>query len=119
MALNDIRYDSFEEFIQAMADNLWDYTDKADASYIIDIVYDYRTQVTKKFPDAEFDVSMDVFENVMMALQRVINNLYNPALVNIIENTDIMIGGFRDIQRILDATISKYVIHLIEYDLKK
>lgn len=85
MALNDIRYDSFEEFIQAMADNLWDYTDKADASYIIDIIYDYRTQVTKKFPDAEFDVSMDVFENVMMALQRVINNLYNPALVNIIE----------------------------------
>ena len=85
MALNDIRYDSFEEFIQAMADNLWDYTDKADASYIIDIIYDYRTQVTKKFPNAEFDVSMDVFENVMMALQRVINNLYNPALVNIIE----------------------------------
>lgn len=85
MALNDIRYDSFEEFIQAMADNLWDYTDKADASYIIDLVYDYRTQVTKKFPDAEFDVSMDVFENVMMALQRVINNIYNPALVNIIE----------------------------------
>lgn len=35
------------------------------------------------------------------------------------ENTDIMIGGFRDIQRILDGTISKYVIHLIEYDLKK
>jgi len=85
MALNDIRYDSFEEFIQAMADNLWDYTDKADASYIIDIIYGYRTQVTKKFPNAEFDVSMDVFENVMMALQRVINNLYNPALVNIIE----------------------------------
>ena len=85
MALNDIRYDSFEEFIQAMADNMWDYTDKADASYIIDLVYDYRTQVTKKFPNAEFDVSMDVFENVMMALQRVINNLYNPALVNIIE----------------------------------
>lgn len=85
MALNDIRYDSFEEFIQAMADNMWDYTDKADASYIIDLVYDYRTQVTKKFPDAKFDVSMDIFENVMMALQRVINNLYNPALVNIIE----------------------------------
>ncbi len=35
------------------------------------------------------------------------------------KNTDIMIGGFRDIQRILDTTISKYVIHLIEYDLKK
>lgn len=85
MALNDIRYDSFEEFIQAMADNMWDYTDKADASYIIDLVYDYRTQVTKKFHDAKFDVSMDIFENVMMALQRVINNLYNPALVNIIE----------------------------------
>lgn len=35
------------------------------------------------------------------------------------KNTDIMIGGFRDIQRILDGTISKYVMHLIEYDLKK
>lgn len=86
MALNDIRYDSFNEFIQAITDNMCDYDGKADASYIIDSVYDYRTQVTKVFPNAEFDVSMDVFENNMMALQRVINNLYNPALIDIIEN---------------------------------
>ena len=85
MALNDIRYESFEEFIQVMADNMCDYTGKADASCIIDIVYDYRVQVTKRFPNAEFDVSMDVFETVLMTLQRVINNLYNPALVDIIE----------------------------------
>lgn len=85
MALNDIRYESFEEFIQVMADNMCDYTGKADASCIIDIVYDYRVQVTKRFPNAEFDVSMDVFETVLMALQRIINNLYNPALVDIIE----------------------------------
>ena len=85
MALNDIRYESFEEFIQVMADNMCDYTGKADASCIIDIVYDYRVQVTKSFPNAEFDVSMDVFETVLVALQRIINNLYNPALVDIIE----------------------------------
>lgn len=85
MALNDIRYESFEEFIQVMADNMCDYTGKADASCIIDIVYDYRVQVTKRFHNAEFDVSMDVFETVLVALQRVINNLYNPALVDIIE----------------------------------
>lgn len=85
MALNDIRYESFEEFIQVMADNMCDYTGKADASCIVDIVYDYRVQVTKRFPNAEFDVSMDVFETVLMALQRIINNLYNPALVDIIE----------------------------------
>lgn len=85
MALNDIRYESFEEFIQVMADNMCDYTGKADASCIIDIVYDYRVQVTKRFHNAEFDVSMDVFETVLMALQRIINNLYNPALVDIIE----------------------------------
>lgn len=85
MALNDIRYESFEEFIQVMADNMCDYTGKADASCIIDIVYDYRVQVTKRFPNAEFDVSMDVFETVLIALQRIINNLYNPALVDIIE----------------------------------
>ena len=34
------------------------------------------------------------------------------------KNTDIMIGGFRDIQRILDATISKYVIWLIDAKVK-
>lgn len=85
MALNDIRYESFEEFIQVMADNMCDYTGKADASCIIDIVYDYRVQVTKRFPNAEFDVSMDVFETVLVALQRVINNLYNPVLADIIE----------------------------------
>ena len=85
MVLNDIRYDSFNEFIQAMADNMCDYTGKADASYIIDGVYDYRTQVTKRFPGAKFDFSMDVFETALMTLQRVINNLYNPALVDIIE----------------------------------
>ena len=85
MALNDIRYDSFEEFIQVMADNMCDYTGKADASCIIDIVYDYRVQVTKRFPNAEFDVSMDVFETVLVTLQRIINNLYNPTLVDIIE----------------------------------
>ena len=85
MALNDIRYDSFEEFIQVMADNMCDYTGKADASCIIDIVYDYRAQVTKRFPNAEFDVSMDVFETVLVTLQRVINNLYNPVLADVIE----------------------------------
>lgn len=85
MALNDIRYESFEEFIQVMADNMCDYTGKADASCIVDIVYDYRVQVTKRFPNVEFDVSMDVFETVLMALQRIINNLYNPVLVDIIE----------------------------------
>lgn len=85
MALNDIRYDNFEEFIQTMANNMCDYTGKADASYITDAVYDYRVQVIKRFPNAEFDVSMDVFEKVLMTLQRIINNLYNPALVDIIE----------------------------------
>lgn len=85
MALNDIRYDNFEEFIKTTADNMCDYTGKADASYITDAVYDYRVQVIKRFPNAEFDVSMDVFEKVLMALQRIINNLYNPALVDIIE----------------------------------
>lgn len=85
MALNDIRYDNFEEFIKTTADNMCDYTGKADASYITDAVYDYRVQVIKRFPNAEFDVSMDVFEKVLMTLQRIINNLYNPALVDIIE----------------------------------
>lgn len=85
MALNDIRYDNFEEFIQTMANNMCDYTGKADASYITDAVYDYRVQVIKRFPNAEFDVSMDAFEKVLMALERIINNLYNPALVDIIE----------------------------------
>ena len=88
MALNDIRYDSFNEFIQAMADNICDYDGKADASYIIDMVYNYRAQVTKIFPNAEFDVSMDVFENDLMTLERVINNLYNPALVGIIDKEE-------------------------------
>lgn len=85
MALNDIYYNSFEEFIQAMANNMCDYTGKADATCITDTVYDYRVQVIKRFPNAEFDVSMDVFEKTLMALQRIINNLYNPALVDIIE----------------------------------
>lgn len=85
MALNDIYYNSFEEFIQTMANNMCDYTGKADATCITDAVYDYRVQVIKKFPNAEFDVSMDIFEKVLMALERIINNLYNPALVNIIE----------------------------------
>ena len=85
MALNDIRYDNFEEFIKTTADNMCDYTGKADASYITDAVYDYRVQVIKRFPNAEFDVFMDVFEKVLMTLQRIINNLYNPALVDIIE----------------------------------
>lgn len=88
MALNDIRYDSFDEFIQAMADNICDYDGKADASYIIDMVYNYRTQVTKIFTNAEFNVSMDVFENDLMTLERVINNLYNPALIGIIEKEE-------------------------------
>lgn len=85
MALNDIRYNSFEEFIQTMVNNMCDYTGKADASCIIDAVYDYRVQVIKRFPNAEFDVSIDVFEKVIIALERIINNLYNPALVDIIE----------------------------------
>ena len=85
MALNDIYYNSFEEFIRTMANNMCDYNGKADASCITDAVYDYRVQVIKKFPNAEFDVSMDIFEKVLMALERIINNLYNPALVNIIE----------------------------------
>lgn len=85
MALNNIRYDSFDEFIYAMIDNICDYDGKADASCIIDAVYDYRTQVTKKFPNVEFDVSVDTFEKVLMTLQRVINNLYNPMLVDIID----------------------------------
>lgn len=85
MVLNDIRYDNFEEFIKTTADNMCDYTGKADASYITDAVYDYRVQVIKRFPNAEFDASMDVFEKVLMTLERIINNLYNPALVDIIE----------------------------------
>lgn len=85
MALNDIYYNSFEEFIQTMVNNMCDYNGKADASYIIDAVHDYRVQVIRRFSNAEFDVSMDVFEKVLMTLERIINNLYNPALVNIIE----------------------------------
>lgn len=85
MALNDIYYNSFEEFIHTVANSMCDYTGKADATCITDAVYNYRAQVIKKFPNAEFDVSMDVFEKVLMTLQRIINNLYNPALVDIVE----------------------------------
>lgn len=85
MILNDIRYDSFEEFISAMAGTMSDCLGKLDASQITDALYDYRVQVMKKFPNVEFDVSSDEFERVIMTLQRVINNLYNPMLVSIID----------------------------------
>lgn len=85
MILNDIRYDSFEEFIGAMADTMSDCLGKVDASQITDALYDYRAQVMKKFPNVEFDVSSEEFERVIMTLQRVINNLYNPMLVSIID----------------------------------
>lgn len=85
MILNDICYDSFEEFIGAMADTMSDCLGKVDASQITDALYNYRVQVMKKFPNAEFDVSSDEFERVIMNLQRVINNLYNPMLVSIID----------------------------------
>lgn len=85
MILNDIRYDSFEEFIGAMADTMSDCLGKLDASQITDALYYYRVQVMKKFPNVEFDVSSDKFERVIMNLQRVINNLYNPMLVSIID----------------------------------
>ena len=85
MILNDICYDSFEEFIGAMADTMSDCLGKVDASQITDALYYYRVQVMKKFPNAEFDVSSDEFERVIMTLQRVINNLYNPMLVSIID----------------------------------
>lgn len=85
MILNDIRYDSFEEFISATADAMSDCLGKVDASQITDALHDYRVQVMKKFPNVEFDVSSDEFERVIMTLQRVINNLYNPMLVSIID----------------------------------
>lgn len=85
MILNDIRYDSFEEFISATADTMSDCLGKIDASQITDALHDYRVQVMKKFPNVEFDVSSDEFERVIMTLQRVINNLYNPMLVSIID----------------------------------
>lgn len=85
MILNDIRYESFEEFIKAMADTMSDCLGKIDASQITDALHDYRAQVMKKFPNVEFDVSSDEFERVIMTLQRVINNLYNPMLVSIID----------------------------------
>lgn len=85
MILNDIRYDSFEEFISATADAMSDCLGKVDASQITDALHDYRVQVMKKFPNVEFDVSSDELERVIMTLQRVINNLYNPMLVSIID----------------------------------
>lgn len=85
MILNDIRYDSFEEFIQAMADTMNDCLGKVDASQITDALYDYRVQVMRKFPNAEFDASSEEFKKVLMTIQRVINNLYNPMLVDIID----------------------------------
>ena len=85
MILNDICYDNFEEFIRAMADTMSDCLGKVDASQITDALYYYRVQVMKKFPNVEFDVSSDEFERVIMNLQRVINNLYNPMLVSIID----------------------------------
>jgi hypothetical protein len=85
MILNDISYNSFEEFIGAMADTMSDCLGKVDASQITDALHDYRVQVMKKFPNVEFDVSSDEFERVIMTLQRVINNLYNPMLVSIID----------------------------------
>ena len=85
MILNDIRYDSFEEFIGAMAGTMSDCLGKVDATQITDALHDYRAQVMKKFLNVEFDVSSDEFERVIMTLQRVINNLYNPMLVSIID----------------------------------
>lgn len=85
MILNDINYDIFEEFIGAMADTMSDCLGKVDASQFIDALYDYRVQVMRKFPNAEFDVSSEEFEKSLMTLQRVINNLYNPMLVDIID----------------------------------
>ena len=85
MILNDIRYDSFEEFIGTMADTMSDCLGKVDASQITDALHDYRAQVMKKFPNVEFDVSSDGFERDIMTIQRVINNLYNPMLVSIID----------------------------------
>ncbi len=85
MILNNIRYDSFEEFVRAMADTMSDCLGKVDASQFIDALYGYRVQVMRKFPNAEFDVSSEDFEKVLMTLQRFINNLYNPMLVNIID----------------------------------
>ena len=85
MILNDIRYDSFEEFIGSMADTMSDCLGKVDASQITDALHDYRAQVMKKFPNVEFDVSSDGFERDIMTIQRVINNLYNPMLISIID----------------------------------
>lgn len=66
------------------------HVDELDLNMVADGILEIREDIERKFPGAKFT-----------------------------KDTGMMIGGLRDIQRILDGTISKYVLHLIEYGLKK
>ena len=88
MELDDVHFNSFEEIVSGI-ENIGKDTvggETIDLDKITDIIYDYRVQVMRKFPNAAFDESLDEFGKIMLTIQRLFNNLYNPALVDIIEN---------------------------------
>lgn len=88
MELEDVHFNSFEEIVSGI-ENIGKDTvggETIDLDKITDIIYDYRVQVMCKFPNAVFDESLDEFGKIMLTIQRLFNNLYNPAVVDIIEN---------------------------------